>query len=138
MGQAGYGDRPVHGREARRRALQGRPQGEVTALACSLVRPGSSAARAGPFQLSFGLRSEGCVEHRIEVSFPSDGDGFIGQQCPSCAKRFKVRVDDESDHSANFCPYCGIQSDDGWLTEEQEAYAMGVASEQGVDPMLED
>jgi hypothetical protein len=76
--------------------------------------------------------------HRIEVSFPSDGDGFVSQQCPSCTKRFKVRVDDESDHSANFCPYCGVRSEDGWLTEEQEAYAMGVVSEQVVDPMLED
>jgi hypothetical protein len=78
------------------------------------------------------------MEHRIEVSFPSDGDGFFSQQCPSCTKRFKVRVDDESDHSANFCPYCGVRSEDGWLTEEQEAYAMGVVSEQVVDPMLED
>jgi hypothetical protein len=78
------------------------------------------------------------MEHRIEVSFPSDSDGFISQQCPSCTRRFKVRVDDESDHSMNFCPYCGGESEDGWLTEEQEAYAMGLVTEQVVDPMLED
>lgn len=78
------------------------------------------------------------MEHRIEVSFPSDSDGFISQQCPSCTKRFKVCVDDESDHSVNFCPYCGGQSENGWLTEGQEAYAMGVVTEQVVDPMLED
>jgi transcription elongation factor Elf1 len=78
------------------------------------------------------------LEQRIQVSFSTDGDGFISQQCPSCERRFKVRVDESSDQSVNFCPYCGSQSDNGWLTEEQQAYAMGVVSEQVVDPMLEE
>jgi hypothetical protein len=78
------------------------------------------------------------MEHRIEVSFPTDGDGFISQQCPKCSQRFKVRVDDDSDHSASYCPYCGSQSEEGWLTEEQQAYAMGLVTEQVVDPMLDD
>ena len=78
------------------------------------------------------------MEHRIEVSFSSDSDGFISQQCPSCTRRFKVRIDHESNHSVNYCPYCGRQSEEGWLTEEQHAYAMSVVAEQVVDPMLED
>jgi hypothetical protein len=78
------------------------------------------------------------VTQRIQVSFPSDGDGFISQQCPSCSGRFKVPVDESSEESLNFCPYCGRESTEGWLTDEQEAYAMGQVSEQVVTPMLEE
>jgi len=78
------------------------------------------------------------MEERIEVSFSTDNDGFISQQCPSCSRRFKVKVEEESDNSVNFCPYCGSKSDEGWLTEEQHAYAMGVVEERFVDPMLDD
>lgn len=77
------------------------------------------------------------MEQRIEVSFSTDADGFISQQCPSCERRFKVRVDDEGGQTVGHCPYCGVASEDGWLTEEQRAYAMGVVAEQAVAPILE-
>jgi len=78
------------------------------------------------------------MSEQVMVSFPTDGEGFISQQCPSCRRRFKVRVDDSSDRSVNFCPYCGGRSSEGWLTEEQHAYAMGQVAEQVVNPMLKD
>lgn len=76
------------------------------------------------------------MEKQIQVSFSTDADGFISQQCPSCTRRFKVRVDD-SGNAVSHCPYCGSGTDDGWLTEEQRAYAMGVVAEQAVDPLME-
>ena len=36
------------------------------------------------------------------------------------------------------CVYCGASSSTGWYTEEQEAYILAVACEQGVDPLLEE
>lgn len=77
------------------------------------------------------------MEERIQVSFSTDDEGFISQQCPSCSRRFKIRVDDESNQTVNHCPYCGSPSEDGWLTEEQRAYAMGVVTQQAIDPILE-
>jgi hypothetical protein len=78
------------------------------------------------------------VSESIQVSFASDSDDFISQQCPSCARRFKAKVDDKNDHAVNFCPYCGSQSDNAWMTEEQQAYVFGLVSEQFVDPMLDE
>lgn len=77
------------------------------------------------------------MEQQIRVSFTTDADGFISQQCPSCFRRFKVRVDD-SGHSVSHCPYCGSGTENGWLTEEQHEYAMGVVAEQAIDPMMEE
>jgi hypothetical protein len=71
----------------------------------------------------------------INVSLPGDRDGFISKRCPSCARRFKARTDIER---LEHCVYCGATSSAGWYTEEQEAYILAVACEQGVDPMLEE
>jgi hypothetical protein len=76
------------------------------------------------------------MEQSIRVSFPTDADGFVSQQCPSCNRRFKIRVDD-SGNAVSHCPYCGSGTENGWLTEEQRAYAMGVVAEQTIDPMME-
>jgi hypothetical protein len=78
------------------------------------------------------------MEQRIQVSFSTDGEGFISQRCPSCNRKFKIRINEEGDDSLTHCPYCGCESEEGWLTEEQEAYALGVFAQQAVDPMLEE
>ena len=71
----------------------------------------------------------------IYVSLPADRDGFISKKCPSCTRRFKARTDIER---LEHCVYCGASSSTGWYTEEQEAYILAVACEQGVDPLLEE
>jgi DNA-directed RNA polymerase subunit RPC12/RpoP len=78
------------------------------------------------------------MEERFQVSLSTDGDGYISQQCPTCSRRFKVKTNDQGENSVNFCPYCGSESDNAWLTEEQQAYVMGIAAEKVIDPMLEE
>ena len=77
------------------------------------------------------------MEENVSVSFPTDSGGFISQQCPTCERRFKIRVDDNG-HEVSHCPYCGSGTENGWLTEEQQAYAMGVVAEQAIDPIMEE
>jgi hypothetical protein len=71
----------------------------------------------------------------IHVSLPADREGFVSKKCPSCTRRFKARTDIER---LEHCVYCGARSSTGWHTEEQEAYILAVACEQGVDPLLAD
>lgn len=78
------------------------------------------------------------MEQKVQVSFSADSQGFISQECPSCERRFKVQVNNGSDHAVSHCPYCGSGSDNGWLTKEQRAYALGVVSDEVVSPMLDD
>ena len=62
--------------------------------------------------------------------------GIQQPQCPSCSRRFKVPVKREEGFDVEFCPYCGIPSESGWLTDEQRAYMMGIVAEQFVEPSL--
>lgn len=44
------------------------------------------------------------------VSLPTDGEGFVGRECSSCASFFKVKTEDLSpvgDTEPMWCPYCG-------------------------------
>lgn len=78
------------------------------------------------------------MEQKVQVSFSTDSQGFISQECPSCKGRFKVQVKNGSHHAVSHCPYCGSGSDNGWLTKEQRAYALGVVSDKVVSPILDD
>ena len=75
---------------------------------------------------------------QFNLSLPTDGDGYISQQCPTCTRRFKVHVDDQGDSPLQFCPYCHATSDNAWWTEEQQEYFMGVAMAQTLDPLLDE
>ena len=77
------------------------------------------------------------MEENFSISFPTDGEGFISQQCPTCERRFKTRVDDDAQEVAH-CPYCSSGTENGWLTEEQQAYAIAVVAEQSIDPIMEE
>lgn len=54
----------------------------------------------------------------ISVSIPTDDDGYVRQECPSCGREFKAPVEDEELAEVGHCPYCGHQ-DDQWFTAEQ-------------------
>ena len=75
------------------------------------------------------------MDASIHVSLPADRDGFISKKCPSCFGRFKVRT---AIKNLEHCVYCGAGSSTGWCTEEQEAYILAVACEQGIGPLVED
>jgi len=74
----------------------------------------------------------------IQVSLNTDADGFLSQECPTCAKRFKVVYGQGSDRPVSFCPYCGHEGQQCWWTPEQAAYFQGVVGDRVVTPMLDD
>lgn len=72
----------------------------------------------------------------MEVSFPTDSDGFLSQECPSCEQRFKVLCGQGSEEAISFCPYCGYNSQESWLTQEQIDHLRAVAINVVVAPEL--
>lgn len=72
----------------------------------------------------------------MEVSFPTDSDGFISQECPSCEHRFKVVFGEGSEEPISCCPYCGHRGEDCWHTSEQVEYLEAVAMAEVVAPEL--
>jgi DNA-directed RNA polymerase subunit RPC12/RpoP len=69
----------------------------------------------------------------VSVSIPTDDDGYVRQQCPSCGREFKAPVEDDELVTPEHCPYCGHQ-DDQWFTQEQmeqfEAQALAAVMPQ--------
>ena len=70
---------------------------------------------------------------RINVTIPSDGDGYLDRQCPSteCEALFKVLNEDWDtlvDTFKVYCPTCKhLAPSDQWATSEQTEYAKKVA-----------
>ena len=64
----------------------------------------------------------------ISLSIPSDDDGFLSRECPTCLGTFKAKVIDGG-ITVHFCPYCGHEGDDCWWTSDQLAYARAAAME---------
>lgn len=105
--------------------------------------------------------------HRREISFPLDSDGFFRRQCPSCRREFKVLVEkseltsladrgldsfmvettgeDEKLELAEYaeskltCPYCGeLAGKYNWWTQQQLAYIRTVARNVAVKSINEE
>jgi len=72
----------------------------------------------------------------VEVSFPTDADGFLSQECPSCEQRFKVLLGEGSEEPIAYCPYCGHHGHQCWYTTEQVDYLQTVAISTTVAPEL--
>ena len=72
----------------------------------------------------------------MEVSFPTDADGFLSQECPSCEQRFKVLFGEGSEEPIGYCPYCGHHGHQCWYTSEQVNYLQAVAVSTTVAPEL--
>ena len=55
----------------------------------------------------------------IDISIPTDDDGFVLLQCPKCGEYFKLPpADNESEDVLDiYCPLCGLISDN-YLTED--------------------
>ena len=70
----------------------------------------------------------------MEVSFPTDSDGFLSQECPSCTQRFKVLFGQGAEEPISFCPYCGYNDLGCWSTQEQNAHMKAVALDVVVAP----
>lgn len=73
----------------------------------------------------------------MEINFPSDSDGFISCECPSCGERFKVAPGEGSNQPVSCCPHCGHRGSSCWLTPEQVNYAQSVVLSEFVTPELQ-
>lgn len=61
----------------------------------------------------------------VSISFELDSDGFMSQECPSCAKRFKVLFtngEEKGSGPLGHCPYCGHKGEGCWWTAAQAKY----------------
>jgi hypothetical protein len=74
----------------------------------------------------------------VSVSLPTDEDGFLSQECPTCRRRFKARFGEGSSQPISFCPYCGHHGTGCWWTEAQAEYLTAVASEKVIAPKLQE
>ena len=72
----------------------------------------------------------------MQISFPTDTDGYLSQECPSCEQRFKVLFGEGSEEPISFCPYCGHKGRDCWHTQEQVAYIQAVTADVVLGPEL--
>ncbi len=72
----------------------------------------------------------------MEISFPTDSDGFLSQECPSCEQQFKVCFGEGSNEPISYCPYCGHKGQQCWYTKEQVDHLSAVAKSVLVVPAL--
>ena len=72
----------------------------------------------------------------MKVSFSTDADGFLSQECPSCQQRFKVIFGEGSQEPISHCPYCGYKGQQCWLTQEQSDHVEAVATDIVIGPEL--
>lgn len=72
----------------------------------------------------------------MNVSFTTDSDGYLSQECPSCEQRFKVCFDEGSEEPVSFCPYCGHRGHDCWYTQDQLGYIEAVTTDVILGPEL--
>ena len=70
------------------------------------------------------------------MTFPTDADGFLSQECPSCEQRFKVVFGEGSEEPIAYCPYCGHNGQDCWHTQSQVDYIQAVAANVALAPEL--
>lgn len=72
----------------------------------------------------------------MEISFPTDTDGFLSQECPSCNQRFKVIFGQGSEEPISFCPYCGYNDQGCWHTQDQVDHIQAMAVDVVLAPEL--
>ena len=72
----------------------------------------------------------------MEINFPTDADGFLSQECPSCEQRFKVVFGQGSEEPISYCPYCGHNGQNCWFTQAQADYIQAVAANVALGPEL--
>lgn len=72
----------------------------------------------------------------MEVTLPTDADGYLSQECPSCEQRFKVIFGEGSEEPISYCPYCGYYGHNCWYTKAQVDYLQSVAANVALKPEL--
>jgi hypothetical protein len=83
----------------------------------------------------------------MTMSLPTDEDGFLRCECPSCERQFKWWPNDTSwadapdaltSTESYFCPYCyEVADSESWWTTEQLGYAQELLAAEFVSPSLQ-
>ena len=73
-------------------------------------------------------------EIRMEISIPSDDDGYVLLQCEYCGDYFKATPSDIEDDGVleMFCPCCGLVSEN-YVTEDVIELALAMAENVAMD-----
>src|SRR5688572_14873062 len=71
------------------------------------------------------------------VRLPTDKDGFVTQECPSCERQFKIKFGSGAPGPLAHCPYCAYQGRDCWWTTEQARF-LGEQAKDLVNDLIED
>jgi hypothetical protein len=73
---------------------------------------------------------------RLDVSMPTDDDGYFGRQCPSCSQIFRMHVEDYEalhDDLRLWCVYCGHEDEHSeFVTKQQLDRALRAVGDVGV------
>lgn len=87
------------------------------------------------------MRNTRGIGNQIRVSLPTDENGLISRECPSCESAFKIKLGTglKGDNLPCHCPYCGHKSDmSEFNTAEQIEYAKSVAIKQIMGALQKD
>lgn len=70
----------------------------------------------------------------MEISIPTDDDGYVLLKCPQCGNFFKIAPADYKDDSvlSIYCPSCGLSSDN-YITEDVLELALAMAKNVAMD-----
>ena len=73
-------------------------------------------------------------EMKLEISIPSDDDGYILLQCERCGEYFKIRASEcnNDDNLFIYCTSCGLVSDN-YFTEDVMNLAQNMVSNYAMD-----
>lgn len=73
-------------------------------------------------------------EFHMEISIPTDDDGYVLLKCPLCGTFFKAKPSDIKDDGVLelFCPSCGLTSEN-FISEDVLELAMAMTKNKAID-----
>lgn len=76
---------------------------------------------------------------QMKISIPTDENGLVGRQCPTCQEYFSVKFGTGLPTSDHICPYCGYTaSSNEFFTQEQNDYIVSLLSKEFIEPAIRD
>src|SRR2546429_6003075 len=75
----------------------------------------------------------------ISVTMPTDEDGLVGRECPSCGMYFKLKSGTGLPTTQCSCPYCNYRDESNeFMTQDQKEYLTSIAAREFLAPLLQD
>lgn len=79
------------------------------------------------------------MNQKIQVPLPTDENGYIGRECPSCEQYFKVKPGTGLPITYYICPYCGHKDEDNkFYTKSQIEYIQSYITKKIFEPLIND